>query len=93
MVRVEYAARARRDLLDIAEYISIDDPDAARGMLERLTRRIAGLAEYPAQGPLVSALGPGIRRLSVAPYLVIYDHRPNAVRIIRILHGARNWPR
>ena len=93
VAELEYSLRARRDLLDIADHIAIDRPAAARAMLDALTRRIDALSEFPKQGQAIPALGAGVRRLSVRPYLVIYEHRPDSIRIVRILHAARNWPR
>jgi len=29
----------------------------------------------------------------VLPYIVIYDHEDNAVRVLRVLHGKRNITR
>jgi len=90
---VDYAARARRDLLEIAEHISIERPLAAQRALAALIERVDRLADFPELGQSINALGPGVRRLSVPPWLVVYEYRDDRVRIIRILHAARNWPR
>jgi toxin ParE1/3/4 len=51
------------------------------------------LAEYP----LVGRAGrvPGTRELLVlgTPYLLAYRVKADAIEILRVLHGARRWPR
>jgi len=92
-VRVDWRPAAREDLLDIADHIDIDNPVAAVAVLDLIELQVAMLAEHPRMGR------PGrlrnTRELVVnhTPYLVAYRIEENAVTILRVVHGARKWPR
>ena len=92
-MRVDWRPAAREDLLDIADHIDIDNPVAAVAVLDLIELQVAMLAEHPRMGR------PGrlrnTRELVVnhTPYLVAYRIEENAVTILRVVHGARKWPR
>jgi toxin ParE1/3/4 len=91
-VRLEWRPRALADLQALRAYIAREQPAAAR----RVARRILAAAElllvYPELGRAGRVLG--TRELAVAhtPYLLIYRHQGDTVTIIRVLHGAQDWP-
>jgi toxin ParE1/3/4 len=41
-------------------------------------------------GPERPELGPGIRSISLSPYVIYYEVTDEAVIILRVLHGARD---
>ena len=92
-MRVDWRPAAREDLLDIADHIDIDNPVAAVAVLDLIELQVAMLAEHPRMGR------PGrlrnTRELVVnhTPYVVAYRIEENAVTILRVVHGARKWPR
>ncbi|MDR6293079.1 toxin ParE1/3/4 [Inquilinus ginsengisoli] len=92
-MRVDWRPAAREDLLDIADHIDIDNPVAAVAILDVIELQVAMLAEHPRMG------GPGrlrnTRELVVnhTPYVVAYRIDESAVTILRVMHGARKWPR
>jgi addiction module RelE/StbE family toxin len=47
---------------------------------------------YPELGRVGRA--PGTRELAIAhtPYLLIYRYQGDTVTVLRVLHGAQNWP-
>ncbi|UIF88753.1 type II toxin-antitoxin system mRNA interferase toxin, RelE/StbE family [Cupriavidus sp. UYPR2.512] len=91
MSAVEWTAPARADLLAIVDYISDDNPDAAQRLVDELQAKAAHLPEHP----LLYRAGrvAGTREMVVAAnYLVVYTAGANAIRILRVLHAAQQWP-
>ncbi|MGE0717085.1 MAG: type II toxin-antitoxin system RelE/ParE family toxin [Alphaproteobacteria bacterium] len=92
-MRVEWQPHKSEDLLEIAEYISDDDPDAAR----RVIGEIVGQVEIPSGHPLIGRPGRlhGVRELIVnrTPYTAAYKVQRQTVFVLRVFHRARRWPR
>jgi toxin ParE1/3/4 len=91
-VRLEWRPRALADLQALRAHIAREQPAAAT----RVARRVLAAAELLLVYPEVGRMGraPGTRELAVArtPYLLIYRHQGETVSILRVLHGAQNWP-
>jgi toxin ParE1/3/4 len=86
------------DLAQIAEYIAMDDPDAARSVVRAIWETFQLLAIHPRLGtdysPLRRSLK-GIRMMVVTEYpnyLIYYRPLPDdaGVRILYVLHAARD---
>ena len=80
-------------LEDIADYIAQENPNAA----ERLVRRIHTTAdELLSKSPLIGRRGrdPETRELVISGtrYIVGYRIAGEAVEILAVIHGARQWP-
>ena len=91
MAAVEWRQDARADLLAIIDYIADDNPDAAQRLKDDLEARIARLPEHPElyRAGRVPGTGEMVVRSS---YVVIYAADARAITILRVLHGARQWP-
>lgn len=95
---VERTPQADEDLADIYAYIAIDNAAAARRFLLAAERTFNLLAEAPAIGREYPSSRPRLRGLPMWPisgfraYLVSYVVRPGVVKVIRVLHGARDLP-
>ena len=92
---VRYTPRARRHLEDIAEFLVARNPDAARGIGERLREMIELLAAFPEMGH-AGALAE-TREMSVpgTPYLIVYrieQSEEDRIVILGIYHGAQLRP-
>jgi toxin ParE1/3/4 len=88
-LKVSISARARRDLLRIAERIGAESPSGARRITRRLLERIDDLAEIPLQGR--QGRLPNTRELVVTrtPYIVIYRVANDVVTILAVRHTSR----
>jgi toxin ParE1/3/4 len=84
--------RAVADLDEIWLYISQDNPDSADKFIGELASRFPKLASMPEMGRLREELSPGLRSFPVGRYIVFYRRAGDGVEIIRVLHGARNFP-
>jgi toxin ParE1/3/4 len=82
---------AAADLAVIADHLGEEAGiEVARQNIELLHAAATGLVRFPERGRPGRVTG--TRELVVAPYLIAYRIRPNAVQILRVLHGARRWP-
>lgn len=90
---VSWTARALDRLRSILDYIAEDNPDAALGMVDRISERVSNLGQTPEQGSFYqeSALE-GLRQIFVRPYRVVYlvDHAGERVRVMAIQHVREN---
>lgn len=83
---------AARDLDDIIDWISQDNPHAAARVADRIRAKIerfavSGLSHIGRPGLLE-----GTRELVEAPYIIVYSvDQPNElIDVLAIFHGARN---
>lgn len=88
---VAWTGPARADLLGVINHIRRDNPAAAVAMAETLEAKAELLADHPKLGHR------GRRRrtrefVAHARYILIYSVTPTAVRILRVMHTARDWP-
>ncbi|GLK80016.1 type II toxin-antitoxin system RelE/ParE family toxin [Methylopila turkensis] len=90
-MKVVVTRRARSELRDIGRYVAGDDPAAAERLVADLYARLAALADVAERGMVVgiSRTRP-IRRLVHGAYLIIYTVDVDAVRVLRVVHGARS---
>lgn len=81
---------ALRHLSEARDYIAIDNPVAAQGQIDRIERSVNRLKAFPMMGH--AGLEPGTREFPVpsTPYVIVYRVRNERLRILAILHGARN---
>ena len=87
------SSRAEIDLMEIWGYIAQDDPLAADHQLDRIDAACAMLAENPRGGPHREDLARGLRFYPVDNYLLFYTIREDGITVVRVLHGARDYPR
>ncbi len=88
---------AREDLLDIYEFVGIDNPAAAERLLTSIETKAAMLSRYPRLGPRRSDIRPATRILVEGPYLILYETQPDTdegtietIEIVRVVDGRRN---
>ena len=90
-MKLAWTRLALNDRQAIRSYIAQDNPIAALALDELFTEKASRLADHPGLGR------PGrvssTRKLVVHQhYLMIYDLANDLVRILRVLHTARQWP-
>ncbi len=81
----------RRPRGPLVDYISDDNIEAAQRPKDEIEARCAALIDHPKAyraGRVASTREMVVR----STYVVIYAEFENAVRILRVLHGARQWP-
>ncbi len=92
-MKVEWHPRALVDLDELLVFIAGDSVDAAYGVHDAVTNQVERLSLYPEMGR--AGRVPGTRELVIngTPYIAAYRVSDKLVRIFRVLHGARRWPR
>ena len=90
--RLEWSARAVRDLLDIDLYISRDNPTAAEAVVDFIIKRAELLIRHPMMGKIMKPGGPRELILNRYPYNIIYRIARAHVRIVRVIHQSRQFP-
>jgi toxin ParE1/3/4 len=83
---------ARRDLDGIFDWISKDNPRAARRVISRILSRIARLATSDLANQGRRGLIPGTREVVERPYVIVYrvDKAAEAIVILAVVHTARD---
>jgi toxin ParE1/3/4 len=88
---LEWLALARADLLEIVDYISDDNPDAAQRVKDDIEEKVAKLPYFPKIGR--PGRIKGTRELVVwANYIIVYQEDAFVIQIFRVLHAAQQWP-
>ena len=86
-------AAAQRDLGDIVDYLAVENPEAARRLVDQLLEAFQRLAEMPGMGRSQERRQPNLRSWTVGSYLVFYRPAAEGVEIIRVVHGRRDLDR
>lgn len=91
-MRIKWLDLALDDLIEIADYIGQDKPQAAKRMVARLWKAVRSLVANPERGR--PGRVQGTRELIVAdtPFIVPYRVKGTEIQILRVIHGARRWP-
>ena len=82
---------AAADRREIRAWIAQDNPAAALHLDQRLSEAAQHLVEHPDLGR--PGRVPGTRELVIHQnYILVYDSGGDRVRVLRVLHAARQWP-
>lgn len=92
MLEVIRSPRAQADIDEIAFYIGLDNESAMHRWLEKLEEAFELLGSLPNSGTARPELAVELRSFPIGSYLIFYRVAPQAVRIVRIIHGARDLP-
>lgn len=90
MAQIIWTEPALQELDEIADYISLDNPDAARKLVQKVFERVGRLHRHPMMGKLVDELETDIyRRLPVPPCQIFYRAEGDRVFIIHIIRDEQ----
>jgi toxin ParE1/3/4 len=84
------ARRARQDLLNIWQYIAVDNEQAADQFIDLLTHHFKVLGANPRTGRRRDELRRGYRSFPVGNYLILYRIIEPGVCIMPVVHGRRD---
>jgi len=93
MKRLVFAPAAEDDLLEIGAYIADDNTVRAMSFLAELEAKARRIAERPNAFPARDDISPGLRAAVHGRYLLLFRDLGDEVRIVRIVHGARDLSR
>jgi plasmid stabilization system protein ParE len=91
-LRVILSGEAEADLEEIGDRIAMDSPRRALSFVQELRHSCHGLADDPQRFEIVERFkANGMRRRVHGAYLIFYLIDDDAVAVIRIIHGARDY--
>ncbi|MGF6971522.1 toxin ParE1/3/4 [Paraburkholderia sp. WC7.3g] len=91
-MRLEWSVCALEDRDEIFDYIEEDSPRAAVIVDDRIRTQVCQLLQFPETGRLGRVEGTRELVISRTPYIAAYRITGDTVRILRVLHGAQQWP-
>ena len=92
-MQIRWTTAAASDLENIADYLFNKTPQNAARLIREICDAVSVMRIYPNRGR------PGkkseTRELVIPslPYVIVYKVKGDILHIVRILHGAQNWPR
>lgn len=90
MARLIWTEPALSDLNDIAEYIALENPLAARDLVRRVFSAVERLERHPASGKYPEELeGTRYREVLCGPCRVFYRHTRGQVLILYVMRSER----
>jgi toxin ParE1/3/4 len=90
---IVWTTAARRDVNEIWDFIEARNPDAAELVSSEILRAVEGLLQFPKRGKPGRVKETRELVISGMPYVVVYLLADENVVILRVLHGAQDWPK
>ena len=94
--KVVFLQSALDDLEEIVLYIAKDSKESAMKIHDKVIETANRLETFPKLGILIpdkKMSESGFRMIAVNKYLLFYKVYPEKVDILRVLHGARDYPK
>lgn len=91
-MKLEWSAFAFSDREGIFDYIEADSPRAAVAVDDAIAEAAGRLLDFPESGRIGRISGTRELVVTGLPYILAYNIRDDVVRILRVLHGAQQWP-
>ena len=100
MYKLEYLPVARKDMIEIVRYISLElqNPEAADRLAVELVNAAESVLKFPYATPAYQPIRPlkyEYRKMLVQNYLMFYwvDEEKNLVTVSRVIYAKRNYGR
>ncbi|MCQ4633674.1 type II toxin-antitoxin system RelE/ParE family toxin [Shinella sp. CPCC 100929] len=91
-MKLTWSAFALSDRDGIFTYTEAVNPSAAILIDERIVGATRRLIDFPASGRVGRIAGTRELVINGTPYIVAYTVAETTIRILRVLHGAQEWP-
>ncbi len=89
---IEWLPAAQHDFDAIIDFIAADNPLAAIDQGDEIVNQVAGLLEHRHRGRTGRVKGTRELVIVRTPFIAAYCIKPNKIQILRIFHGAQQWP-
>lgn len=83
---------ARDDLRAIYAYYAERNPSSADRMVGTILKAANGLMLFPLMGRSGAVEGTRERVVTRYPYRIVYRIEEDVIVVLRVIHGARQWP-
>ncbi len=91
-MRLRWSTPAANDLYNIVQRIQKDNPAAADEVARILYEGCGNLRDFPRRGRRGRIEGTRELVFTGLPYIVVYRIKEQIVEVLRIYHGAQDWP-
>jgi len=91
-MHLRWTTPATLDIYNIIRRIHRDKPNAAAKVAETLYEGCSKLANFPRRGRRGRIEGTRELVFAGLPYIVVYRIQDQDLEIVRIYHGAQDWP-
>lgn len=91
-MQIKWHRKARQDLREVRATIAEDNPKAAAQVAARILQAVERLPDNPALGRPGRVMDTRELVIAGTPYLVPYRVTGDVIVVLRVLHGARQWP-
>jgi toxin ParE1/3/4 len=81
---------AEADLIEIWDYIALDNPDAADKVIRELMKVFSRITHQPEMGVARDDVHPNFRQFPYRRYVIFYILVTTGIEIFRVLHSARD---
>jgi toxin ParE1/3/4 len=89
---VRWTKAAADDLENIADYLFAKTPENAARLIRELYNAPSTLKTLPNRGRPGKKAGTRELVMSSLPYVIVYQLSGDVIHVVRILHGAQDWP-
>ena len=91
-MQVQWTVSAGLDREAAIDYIAQDNLSAALNQLDEIEGQTDRLADYPKLGRPGRVKGTRELVVNRTPFIVVYRINGEFIQILRVLHGAQQWP-
>ena len=92
-MKTKWVRLALNDLLKIEKYIANDSPQIAKNILSLIWEATELLEEHPHIGRPGRVSGTRELVIPDTPFIIPYRVISGEIQILRVIHGARKWPK
>lgn len=90
-MEIIWTKKASKNLDDLEQYITQDNPIAAAKIVLKVVRTVSLLKEHPGMGKPGRIIGTRELVISATPYIVPYRVKGHQIEILRVFHSAMQW--
>lgn len=92
-MQIKWVSIALDDLREGIEHIAQDNPGAAERIADKVWNATQNLKTNPEMGRPGRVLNTRELVVNDTPYVIPYRIKGKVIEILRVLHGARKWPK
>lgn len=93
MAKLVILPAARADLIDIGDFIALDNRPRAASFVAEIEVKIVEVGERPGSFQKRDELHKGLRHARHGRYLIFFIEKDDEVQIVRVIEGSRDLPR
>ena len=93
MAKLVILPAAQADLIDIGDFIALDNRTRAASFVAEIEAKIVEVGERPGSFQKRDELHKGLRHARHGRYLIFFIEKGDEVQIVRVIEGSRDLPR